>query len=63
MNYVKKMAEDLVARGYATELKEVPYGLTKLTTYVVYVDGIAQSVDPYGFQPHSIPQKQALTAT
>jgi hypothetical protein len=61
MNEIKNMADMLIACGYATEAKEVPYGLTKLKTYDVYVDSIAQSVDPYGFQPHSLPQKQALT--
>ena len=59
---IKKLAEQLVECGYAIDLREVPYGLTKeLTTYEVCVTGgWWQSVNPYGHEPHSQAQREAL---
>ena len=56
----KEMADKLVAVGYATDIIEVKYGLTKITTYAVIVDGKEQSVNPYGHEPHSRAQYEAL---
>ena len=59
-NQFKEIADKLVAVGYATEVIEVKYGLTKLTTFSVIVDGKPQSVNPYGHEDHSRAQYEAL---
>jgi hypothetical protein len=59
-NRFKEMAEKLVAVGYATDVVEVRYGLTKITTFAVIVDGKEQSVNPYGHEKHSKAQYNAL---
>ena len=57
----KISAERLVASKYASDMKPVPYGLTKQTTYEVFVEGEGwQYVDPYGNSPHSKAQYYAL---
>lgn len=57
----KMIAERLVASKYASDMKPVPYGLTKQTTYEVFVEHDGwQIVDPYGNLPHSKAQYWAL---
>ena len=57
------MADKLVAAGYATDVVEVKYGLTKLTTFAVIVDGKEQSVNPFGHESHSRAQYDVLKET
>ena len=59
----KEMADKLVAAGYATDVVEVKYGLTKLTTFAVIVDGKEQSVNPFGYESHSRAQYDVLKET
>jgi hypothetical protein len=57
----KNTAELLVKYGYATNMKPITYGLTKLKTYEIFVEGEGwQTVDPYGNQPYSKAQCHAL---
>ena len=61
MNEFTVLATRLVECGYATTMKEKPYGLTKLKTYEVFVEGEGwQDVNPFGTKPYSKPQFHAL---
>jgi len=62
MNPYRELAERLVTLGYATHFKPIPYGLTKSTTYEVYVNGRGwELVNPFGFGKYSNEQQYALT--
>jgi len=60
-NPIKTLAEQLVANGYGTDIKPILYGLTKQTTYEIFVEGEGwQHVDPFGHEPYSNAQAYAL---
>lgn len=60
-NPIKTLAERLVASGYAEDMKEILYGLTKQTTYEVFVEHDGwQNVNPFGNESYSQAQCWAL---
>jgi len=60
-NPIKTLAEQLISNGYATDMKPILYGLTKQTTYEVFVEGEGwQNVNPFGHELYSHAQEYAL---
>lgn len=58
---LRTLADRLVASGYASFLKPISYGLTKQTTYEVFVEDEGwQTVDPFGNESYSKAQYYAL---
>ena len=60
-NPIKTLAERLVLNGYATDMKPIPYGLTKQTAYEVFVEGEGwQTVNPFGYDTYCAAQHRAV---
>ncbi len=61
INPIHALAKQLVINGYATDIKSVPYGLTKQNTYEVFVEDVGwQRVNPFGNEAYCSAQYYAL---